>query len=99
MLQQLPTMLQEFLLPVFIVVIFLSRLPMLPVHSTKAYEGIVYAADMGCQITNCSWGGGGGSFGQNIIDYATFNKNSLVIAAAGNNGNTLYFILPPLTMY
>lgn len=59
---------------------------------TKAYEGIVYAADMGCQIINCSWGGGGGSsFGQNIIDYATFNKNSLVIAAAGNNGNTLLF--------
>lgn len=59
---------------------------------TKAYEGIVYAADMGCQIINCSWGGGGGSsFGQNIIDYATFDKNSLVIAAAGNNGNSLPF--------
>ncbi len=59
---------------------------------SKAYEGIVYAADMGCQIINCSWGGSGGSsFGQNIIDYATFNKNSLVIAAAGNNGNTVLF--------
>lgn len=55
---------------------------------TQAYEGIVYAADHGCQIINCSWGsvGGGGTFGQNIVDYATFNKNSLVIAAAGNNG-------------
>lgn len=54
---------------------------------TKAYEGIVYAADKGCQIINCSWGGSGaGSFGQNIIDYATVNKNALVVAAAGNNG-------------
>jgi subtilisin family serine protease len=59
---------------------------------TKAYEGIVYSADMGCQIINCSWGGtGGSSLGQNIIDYATFNKNSLVIAAAGNNGSELDF--------
>lgn len=60
---------------------------------TKAYEGIVYAADMGCQIINCSWGGGGaGSFGQNIIDYATINKNSLVLAGAGNNGvNSPFF--------
>jgi subtilisin family serine protease len=54
---------------------------------TMAYEGIVYAADMGCHIINCSWGSAGGSsFGQNIVDYATFNKNSLVVAAAGNNG-------------
>lgn len=54
----------------------------------KAYEGIVYAADHGCQIINCSWGGfGGGQFGQDIIDYATINKNRLVIAASGNSNN------------
>lgn len=52
-----------------------------------AYEGIKYAADHGCQIINCSWGGGGSSqFGQDIINYATINKNSLVVCAAGNNG-------------
>lgn len=51
-----------------------------------AYEGIKYAADHGCQIINCSWGGGGVSqYGQDIITYATINKNSLVVAAAGNN--------------
>lgn len=51
-----------------------------------AYEGIKYAADHGCHIINCSWGGGGASqYGQDIIDYATINKNSLVVAAAGNN--------------
>jgi serine protease len=55
---------------------------------TKAYEGITYAADAGCQIINCSWGGpGGGSFGQDVIDYATINMNSLVVAAAGNDNN------------
>ncbi|MBK8413366.1 MAG: S8 family serine peptidase [Bacteroidetes bacterium] len=26
---------------------------------TEAYEGITYAADAGCQIINCSWGGNG----------------------------------------
>jgi subtilisin family serine protease len=52
-----------------------------------AYEGIKYAADHGCQIINCSWGGGGSSqFGQDIVNYATINKNSLVVCAAGNNG-------------
>lgn len=51
------------------------------------YEGITYAADHGAQIINCSWGGpGGGSFGQVIVDYATINKNCLVIASAGNSG-------------
>jgi hypothetical protein len=53
-----------------------------------AYEGIVYAADHGCQVINCSWGGfGGGQFGQDIVDYATINKNALVIGASGNSNN------------
>ncbi len=57
-----------------------------------AYDGITYAADMGCQIINCSWGStGGGQFGQDVVNYATFNKNSLVIAAAGNNASDQAF--------
>jgi serine protease len=53
-----------------------------------AYDGIVYAADHGARIINCSWGGTfGGVFGQNIVDYATNNKNSLVVAAAGNSNS------------
>jgi hypothetical protein len=52
-----------------------------------SYEGITYAADHGCSVINCSWGGvGGGSYGQGIIDYATNNKDALVVCAAGNNG-------------
>ena len=53
---------------------------------TKGYEGIKYAADHGCSIINCSWGGSaGGVFEKSIIDYASLNKNCLVVAAAGNN--------------
>ncbi|MEO5645452.1 MAG: S8/S53 family peptidase [Bacteroidia bacterium] len=54
---------------------------------TASYEGITYAADFGCSVINCSWGGGGGgTYGQTIIDYAVNNCDALVIAAAGNNG-------------
>lgn len=50
----------------------------------RGYEGIVYAADHGAQIINCSWGGtGGGSYGQDVIDYVV-SKGCLVVAAAGN---------------
>jgi hypothetical protein len=57
-----------------------------------AYEGIVYAADQNCNIINASWGGITGSrYGQDIVNYATYNKNALVIAAAGNSNNTNLF--------
>ncbi|HEU4718187.1 MAG TPA: S8 family serine peptidase, partial [Bacteroidia bacterium] len=55
---------------------------------TAAYDGIVYAADHGCQVINCSWGGpSAGSYGQNIIDYAMNNKDALVVVAAANDGS------------
>lgn len=51
----------------------------------RGYEGIKYAADQGAHIINCSWGGpGGGSFGQDIINYA-LSKGAIVITAAGND--------------
>lgn len=51
------------------------------------YDGIVYAADHGAKIINCSWGGSyGGSYGQDIVTYAVINKDALVVAAAGNDG-------------
>jgi serine protease len=59
---------------------------------TVAYDGIVYAADHNCTVINCSWGSfGGGQFGQDIIDYATINKNCLVVAASGNSNSEAPF--------
>ena len=59
---------------------------------TRGYEGIVYAADHGCDIINCSWGGTVPSqFGQDVINYASINRKALVVAAAGNNGEEIYF--------
>jgi serine protease len=56
-------------------------------YLVKGYEGIVYAADHGCSIINCSWGsGGGGQFGQDAVSYATINEDALVVCAAGNDG-------------
>ncbi|MDP4267540.1 MAG: S8 family serine peptidase [Bacteroidota bacterium] len=62
---------------------------------TKTYEGIVYAADHGCQIINCSWGdsaSGYSQYHQDIISYATYNKNSLIVASTGNASNqSIYY--------
>jgi subtilisin family serine protease/photosystem II stability/assembly factor-like uncharacterized protein len=49
-------------------------------------KAIEYAARMGADIINCSWGGGGyDPFDEDIIAQATAG-GSLVIAAAGNDG-------------
>jgi len=48
-------------------------------------EGIVYAADNGCDIVNLSWGGGHpSSFLNDAIQYA-HQSGTFVIAAAGND--------------
>lgn len=62
-------------------------------YLTSGYESIVYAADHGCAIVNCSWGGTGYSkYEQDIVSYATLNQNCLVIGAAGNdNTEDLFF--------
>ena len=55
-----------------------------------AYEGIIYAADHGAHIINCSWGGKGSfnQYHQDVVNYATNNKGALVVAAAGNSNNS-----------
>ena len=57
-----------------------------------AYEGIKYAAEHGCKVINCSWGStAGGQYGQDIVNYATFNYDALVVAACGNNNQDQKF--------
>jgi len=60
---------------------------------TFGYEGIVYLAELGCKFINASWGGTfPDPFGEEIIRYATVNKEALVVAAAGNSGiNEKYY--------
>jgi subtilisin family serine protease len=52
------------------------------------YDGVVYAAEHGADIINCSWGRGGSPsfFEQDIINYVTLDLDRLVIGAAGNDG-------------
>ena len=60
----------------------------------RGYHGILYAADRGAHIINCSWGSIPRDFFYDydvnfvnaVVDYAT-NKGSLVIASAGNRGH------------
>lgn len=50
------------------------------------YAGVKYAADMGAQIINCSWGGTTADpGGQDLINYC-LAKGALIVAASGNDG-------------
>ncbi len=56
------------------------------------YESIVYAADMGADVINCSWGSFSYSkFGEDAVNYAIWNKDALVVAASGNNNSSNKF--------
>jgi len=51
------------------------------------YDGVVYMAEQGADIINCSWGGTTGSqFAQEVIDYVVKDLGCVVVAAAGNSG-------------
>lgn len=50
------------------------------------FEAMLYAADMGAKIINCSWGGFGYSqFEQDIIDHIV-SRDIVIVASAGNHG-------------
>ena len=57
--------------------------------SNGLYEAIIYAADNGIDVVNLSWGRMGIPLQseQDIINYAVLEKNMIVVAAAGNEGN------------
>ncbi len=52
------------------------------------YEGIIYAAENGAEVINCSWGrqGIGSRFEEEVIAYAT-SLGAAVVASAGNKGS------------
>lgn len=57
-----------------------------------AYEGLVYAAEHGCKIVNCSWGGTQYSeLNAEIVRYVNVNLNCLVVCGSGNNNNSIPF--------
>jgi len=60
-----------------------------PTSVYRGYDGILYAAEMGADVINCSWGGTGFSqAAQDVVDYAS-SLGIIVVAAAGNSGNTI----------
>jgi subtilisin family serine protease/PKD repeat protein len=53
----------------------------------RGYEGIVYLAELGCDVVNCSWGGGGYSRTHaEAVAYA--NSLGTIIVVAAGNGNS-----------
>lgn len=51
----------------------------------NGFDGIIYLAQRGCHVINCSWGGGGeAQTDADIIKYANM-LGSIVVCAAGNN--------------
>ena len=62
---------------------------MLPVRGSS-YDAIIYLADHGASIINCSWHDGlfkPMPLFKDIIDYATYNRDALVVCASGNSDN------------
>lgn len=54
-------------------------------------DGILYAAVMGCDVINCSWGGTGFSKAAQEIIWVATDMGSLIVAAAGNDGRDVEF--------
>lgn len=53
----------------------------------RGYDGILYAAKMGADVINCSWGGSGASPAEeDIVNQATA-MGTLIVAASGNYSN------------
>lgn len=57
-----------------------------------AYDGLVYAAEHGCKIINCSWGGYQYSdINAEILRYVSINLDCIVFCGAGNDNNERLF--------
>ncbi|MCP4520385.1 MAG: S8 family serine peptidase [Cytophagales bacterium] len=65
-----------------------------PTAITHGYHGLLYAAEQGCQVINLSFGSilteDYFVIQNEIVNYAVFDLNSVVVAAAGNRGRQEY---------
>jgi subtilisin family serine protease/photosystem II stability/assembly factor-like uncharacterized protein len=52
----------------------------------RGYEAILFAAQNGADIINCSWGGAGGSPAEQDVINAAADLGSVVVVSAGNEG-------------
>lgn len=61
-----------------------------PQSISAGYAGIIYAANNGANVINCSWGSSiFSATNQDVINYA-LGKGAIVVASAGNNNNTAF---------
>jgi serine protease len=59
-------------------------------YNSNLYSGILYAAQLGARIINCSWGSSyRGQIYQDVITYVTLDLGCLVVAAAGNSNSSI----------
>jgi hypothetical protein len=57
-----------------------------------AYEGLIYAAQHGCAVVNCSWGGRQYSvLNAEIVRYVAINLDRIIFCGAGNNYDNIAF--------
>ncbi len=57
----------------------------------NGYQGVVYAAENGADVINCSWGGTSrGHAQEEAIQYA-YGLGSIIVAAAGNSGASILY--------
>lgn len=58
----------------------------------NAYQSIIYAAEHGCDVVNCSWGSSYyQKMAQDVINYVVTNHDILVVSAAGNTNTDLKY--------
>lgn len=55
----------------------------------NGYQAILYAANLGADVINCSWGGPGYSPANHDVIKTAVSKGSVVVVAAGNSGGFL----------
>ncbi len=54
---------------------------------TNGYDGLLYAGIAGADVINCSWGSGTRSQAEKELVDSVLKLGSVIVAAAGNNGN------------